>query len=298
MRRFAQILASTVGLLIVLEVVARAWYWVQDPSVNPRAKADAYPEQLEWVTPYFESLDESAAMRWAPYVYWRRQAYESPYINIDGRGIRRTWQSGPETIPKRRIFVFGGSAVWGSGARDEFTIPSTLAKTLGQAGVDAEVTNFGESGYVSTQELLTLLLELREGNVPDVAIFYNGPNDVFAAHQQGVAGLPQNEFNRRAEFNLTHPSRFAGILKFSVRSFLLKLALVRATREIGRSLAAEVPDPRGAGGSRCRKTRRTLRSKSRHREALGRCLWVPSALLLATDRVRQNAPHGLRVPTS
>ncbi|MGD0200810.1 MAG: hypothetical protein ABSD27_08680, partial [Bryobacteraceae bacterium] len=65
-----------------------------------------------------------------------------------------------------------------------------------------EVVNFGESGYVQTQELITLLKEIQRGNVPNVAVFYDGYNDTFSAFQNGAAGRPQNEFNRVREFNL------------------------------------------------------------------------------------------------
>jgi len=41
------------------------------------------------------------------------------------------------------------------------------------------------------------------GQRPDLVIFYDGVNDVFSAYQQQVAGLPQNEFNRVREFNLS-----------------------------------------------------------------------------------------------
>lgn len=59
----------------------------------------------------------------------------------------------------------------------------------------------GEGGYVSTQEVIALMLELRKGNVPDLVVFYDGVNDTFSAYQQGVAGIPENEYNRQAEFN-------------------------------------------------------------------------------------------------
>jgi hypothetical protein len=64
------------------------------------------------------------------------------------------------------------------------------------------IVNFGESGYVSTQELIQLILELKKGNIPDIVIFYDGVNDVFSAFQNKVAGIPQNEYNRRKEFGL------------------------------------------------------------------------------------------------
>jgi len=91
--------------------------------------------------------------------------------------------------------------MWGTGVRDEYTLPSLLSKELTKKGFRVEITNFGESGYVSTQELIELQLQLRNGNIPDLMIFYDGANDLFSTLQQGKAGIPQNEYNRKKEFN-------------------------------------------------------------------------------------------------
>lgn len=117
---------------------------------------------------------------WKPYVYWQRPGGVRPTTDAFGLDV----------------WMFGGSAVWGSGVEWSETIPSYLA-TKGYT-----VTNYGEVGYVSTQELILLILELRSAT-PNIVIFYDGYNDVFSGYQQGVAGLPMNEFNRVKEFNIT-----------------------------------------------------------------------------------------------
>ncbi len=117
--------------------------------------------------------------------------------------------------------------MWGTGARDAFTIPSLLAQALQERGMNAEIVNFGETGYVSTQEVITLLLQLRKGNVPDVVIFYDGVNDTYSAYQNGVAGMPQNESNRIKEFNLLNSERLHDIKKTFIRGTLESLSTVR-----------------------------------------------------------------------
>lgn len=99
--------------------------------------------------------------------------------------------------------------MWGSGARDSFTIPSLLSQILSEHGISIHVVNYGESGFVSTQEVIALMLQLKKGNIPDVVMFYDGVNDTFSAFQHGIAGIPQNEFNRFREFNLLNYSRRA-----------------------------------------------------------------------------------------
>lgn len=143
--------------------------------------------------------DHDIQPAWHSYVYWRFRPFATADINVDERGLRRTWSAGADA--RMRVFVFGGSTAWGFGARDEFTIPSLLAKSLARdPALPVEVTNFGQWAYVSTQELIALLLELKRGNVPDVVVFYDGINDSYSAYQNGRAGVAQNEAWRRLDF--------------------------------------------------------------------------------------------------
>ncbi len=201
----------TLLIFIALEVVVRVGFYVRDVVANgsfdfvdESLRADVYRGQ-DWAVSYWREEAQSVQTtrsEWHPYVYFRRSPFHGKYINVDQSGIRNTWNKTPAPSPTQtRILMLGGSALWGTGVRDEFTIPSALAKKLAAKNVDAFVTNMGEGGYVSTQEVLTLMLELRKGNVPDRVIFYDGANDAFSAYQQGVAGIPQNEYNRAAEFN-------------------------------------------------------------------------------------------------
>jgi hypothetical protein len=181
-------------------------YFVTDSLAPSRAKADTYLD-ASWVDDYYKEFHRSFDAKWTPYVYWRRKPFQGKYININSDGIRLTLNtptSQKEAGTSAKIFVFGGSAIWGTGARDGFTIPSTLAKELRNKGIACAILNFGESGYVSTQEVIALLLQLQKGNIPHIVIFYDGVNDTYSAYQQHVAGLPQNEFNRVREFNLSN----------------------------------------------------------------------------------------------
>lgn len=197
--------------------------------VDPRANADAYPDR-SWTASYYEEFERSQVAQWQPYVYWRQRPFQGKYINITEAGRRLT--PSPETARQDgarplRIFMFGGSTLWGTGARDSMTIPAIMASELAKRGVAAEVTNFGESGYVSTQELIGFLLELQSDRIPDVVIFYDGVNDTFSAYQQGVAGMPQNEFNRVREFNLSGPTSRAKLWFIALQNSLHELSTVR-----------------------------------------------------------------------
>jgi len=67
------------------------------------------------------------------------------------------------------------------------------------------VMNFAESAYVSTQDVIMLLVQLRSGNVPDLVLFYSIGGDIGAAYESGRAGVTANldqiaaRFERRRE---------------------------------------------------------------------------------------------------
>jgi lysophospholipase L1-like esterase len=164
----------------------------RENALNPSEAAEFVAEE-----------NRAGRVNWTSYTYWRRAPISGKYVNVDAKGIRKTWNPPASSKPRVRVFLFGGSTMWGTESRDDYTIPSQLSKVLAKSfGSAVEVVNFGETGYVQTQEVITLLKELQRGNVPNVAVFYDGYNDAFAAFQAGVAGVPQNEFNRVAEFNL------------------------------------------------------------------------------------------------
>src|SRR6202035_4072960 len=103
--------------------------------------------------------------------------YRSRYFNIGNQGLRVTVGAKPLAGVQDhpiRIFMFGGSTMWGEGARDPYTIPSWLQGMLNASPRPVQVTNYGQDAYVNTQEMLALFEQLRKGNVPDIAIFYDG----------------------------------------------------------------------------------------------------------------------------
>ncbi|MBX3415086.1 MAG: SGNH/GDSL hydrolase family protein [Pirellulales bacterium] len=141
-------------------------------------------------------------MRWEPYAYWRMRESRGSFINVGEDGLRRTLPAGQADASVPRVFLFGGSVMWGTGSRDEHTIPSYLAQFLSESGLEAEVLNLGQIGYVSTQELAAFEQCCRQQNVPTVALFFHGVNDVFSSIVNGEPGLTMHEMNREREFNL------------------------------------------------------------------------------------------------
>ncbi|MDH4184512.1 MAG: SGNH/GDSL hydrolase family protein [Nitrospinota bacterium] len=177
-----------------------------------RARAEGFMGKVD-PADYMMELFAASDVRWEPYSYWRGAPFTGKYVNISPEGIRRTVNSKRAFTEKGPlVFMFGGSPMFGFGARDGFTIPSQVSATLAdKSGIRARVVNFGQMGYVSAQSLMELENELRAGRVPDLVVFLDGSNEIISQMVHNKPGLTPNETNRIREFNLLHESR-AGAL--------------------------------------------------------------------------------------
>lgn len=130
-----------------------------------------------------------------PYYHWRRKGITGKYINVSSDGVRKTISTTKVEVNAKKIFVFGGSTIWGTGSKDEHTIPSFLQSQLGKS---YNIYNYGETGFVSTQELNYLLKQLALGNIPDTVIFYDGVNDGYAGVYSPA--IPRDVQNLRVRY--------------------------------------------------------------------------------------------------
>ena len=212
--KWGWLLAGLILLLAVLLELAAA--------LSLRLFASGTPELPPGAPPTYE-LQGPTSAEWRPYVYWRTRARSGPHMNLDANGLRRTWNADPGDANPMRVFMFGASTLLGYKVRDDFTTPSFVAKVLArECEVPVIVTNFGQLGYVSTQDLIALLLELRRGNVPDVAVFYNGTVDVESSYDTQLAGHPRWEYLRRDAFQ---NFKQAALIRLGLRSSLVELGL-------------------------------------------------------------------------
>jgi hypothetical protein len=183
--------------------------------VHPLFSASQEPEpsspfeSTPWARDYWIGHEKEEAVEWAPWVYIRNPKFEAPHASTDDQRHRVTPQPtlpprvGVPDRPKVIVFFLGGSTTFGWYQRAEHTFPAVAARRLQEElgeDVQVEVTNFGVPGHIFTQEILELMLQLRAGARPDVVVFLDGINDVMATAQNGEAGFPQNQHNRRADF--------------------------------------------------------------------------------------------------
>ena len=159
----------------------------------------AYYQTQDWGEAYWQEF--SLDVDYTPFVGWRRRPFTGETINVGRDGLRETPDADCQD-GAYRVYMFGGSTIWGTGAPDWYTIPSFVQRMLAEErDTPVCVVNYGESAFVSTQGVIQLMIALQHEPVPDLVIFYDGINDVIAADQSGQAGGHQNQGQIRSRFN-------------------------------------------------------------------------------------------------
>lgn len=188
----AIILLNTLILLLGLEVVSSIIVSGR-PSITEteiqnftsRILSLDYYQAQDWAETYWREHFEADKWDYIPHRLWQTRPYTGETININENGNRLTHASDC-TDEAYRIYIFGGSTMWGYGVPDWNTIATGMQIALIDDG--ACVVNFGELGYTSSQSLMRLMQLIAQGDIPDMVIFYDGANDVTAAHRNSIAG--------------------------------------------------------------------------------------------------------------
>ncbi|NWG18313.1 MAG: hypothetical protein HXY41_16945 [Chloroflexi bacterium] len=195
-RTLAVIVLNTLLLLLLVEGAAALV--LAGREIPREEQVQAFKDKMlrleyyygqDWSKAYWDEHMQ-AVDHWAyrPYRLWQTRPFNGQFINVDELG-RRATPGSDCAAQDRRVFAFGGSTMWGYGVPDWGTIPAYL-----QAGLDdACVVSYGEMGFNSTQSLIRLIERLQAGDVPDVVIFYDGSNDVTAAHRSSRPGAHFSE---------------------------------------------------------------------------------------------------------
>jgi hypothetical protein len=219
-------------IFVILELIAGLF--VKTP-LEKHAKEDALKSETRalkdkpWARAH---LDQYRArfldMPWRPYVHWTMGQMSGETINTDARGLRKTWNTPPrQGATPKKVFMIGGSTIHGFGARDDFTIPSLLSKELASGGLDVVVTNLAQFTYVSYQGVITLLNELRDEDIPDVVVFYDGCNELYGMTDLGG---PFWSDRMEKEFGLLTYTKRGALLKAATQSLLMSSALGEAVK--------------------------------------------------------------------
>lgn len=247
----AILMLNTLVLLAIIEFsligVERVSMWLearQHTAVTDTQTTGNPLQEANQMALHWREFDESRVFRYEPYTIWRRNAYEGETINVDENGLRDTPGSQCDD-DAYTVYVFGGSTVWGTGAVDSETIPAYLQQHFDTLHDAVCVVNFGETAYVATQGTIILMLQLQAGQIPDLVVFYNGLNEVFAGYQNNDAFTHMNLESISAIFDGTdnqeeeETSFFADlhITKF-IRSMIPEPSQSRGKEVMGANLEA------------------------------------------------------------
>ena len=143
----------------------------RDPRNDEPAMA-AYP----WREEYFDTIQRPTGGYW-PFTEWRPNDYRSRLLNIDG-WVRRSYRAHDDRPEMPSVWFFGGSTTWGEGQRDEYTIASWVARLAERDGVPIVVRNYGQRGWTHFQEMVLFEQQLAAEPDPDMAVFYDGANEI------------------------------------------------------------------------------------------------------------------------
>ena len=191
--RLFAILGRSVATLMVVAILGELCSFAlllaygkfhRDPLVPQ--KSPAYDDE-KWGREFWAEQSAfwtQARSNYLPFMVWGVRKWHGKFINTDDTEMgtwRRTVQAESAVcgnMAGRKVWVFGGSTVYGIGTPDWATIPSYLSRELNtNPSACVEVTNLGVEGYVTNQEVILLSQQLKAGRKPDIAIFYDGINE-------------------------------------------------------------------------------------------------------------------------
>jgi lysophospholipase L1-like esterase len=247
----AAMLVAAILLLMVVELAAgpagrlfRSQPEQDSHGASVRREDLSYVAGTDWAASFWpEHRVAEAGLRYQPYVLWRTAPFDGALTTITPEGFRLTpgASCGGDAY---RVFVFGGSTVWGWGVPDWGTIPAYLQEYWNAGSSPVCVVNMGQNGFVSTQELIALVRVLQQGQVPDLVIFYDGFNDVHAAFETetgrpGVHYAPERIAQKLEE--VPPPSLLTQVLERSALVAMLGSFKAAAGSEAGE--ATHLGDP-------------------------------------------------------
>ncbi len=166
------------------------------PPVEDGGGPSAIPAlaDLDYVPQLFTEQFAAESGQYDPFLGWRLEDTDGQYLNIRG-GERDSLVSTAPGDPVE-VWFFGGSAMYGFGQRDDHTIPSELVRLAAADGIALEVHNFGTPAYVNWQGMSLFSRLVTEREPPDLAVFYDGYNDVSMQFVDGPVTEPNHVLAR------------------------------------------------------------------------------------------------------
>lgn len=173
---------AAVAALLVANFLIGRWLVGSPPKFReglPRGHEIPALRSYPWIPKWEDDYARQGQKRFTfrPLVDWRHPDFESEWIN-NKSGIRKSYEPDTHGQPPVVLHFFGGSTMWGTHQRDLHTIPSEVARIAEAHGIPVKAVNYGQLGYMTIQEVALFMENCVAGKIPDIAIFYDGFNDI------------------------------------------------------------------------------------------------------------------------
>jgi len=155
----------------------------EDTGPDPRAALPNYEDHNRALQALEETSSSQKRVDYIPFIEWKRKPFNGEAVTVGSDGDRVDHFPDPTDPAAKSVHFFGGSTMWGTGVDDNGTIPASFARS----NPDLRVLNHAESAFVSRQGLEYLIRLLNEGESIDVAISYDGVNDVANLCRRGIS---------------------------------------------------------------------------------------------------------------
>jgi hypothetical protein len=145
--------------------------------------------------------------RFDPFLGWSERDFAGEHVHVSG-GVRRSYQpAGSGARGAVEVAFLGGSTMFGAYQRDEHTIPSEVARLAEADGLRLRVVNLGQQAYLNWQEVQLLQARMSGSAAPDLAVFYDGANELVSQFALGVHREPSHLEARQVDERLRRAAR-------------------------------------------------------------------------------------------
>jgi hypothetical protein len=167
-----------------------------------------------WREVRYSELPAFADVPWADDLQDELHNVEIPgrYVKVVD-GVRRSLSMPSCACPRVKVWLFGGSAAFGVGQRDEGTIASYLVRHAASERFALDIENLGANGFTVWDDFQKFASRLAlTDDRPDLVIFYDGFNDVVgtvlhvALHGLDPAAPTVLDADESIEYNKGPPS--------------------------------------------------------------------------------------------
>lgn len=168
-----------VGLVVLQPEIDAPWGGGDRaaPSECAVVADEAMDGDVGWPAIVCETDEFTSAAQYDPVTTYSYSDYDGDHLEVRD-GVRTTWRAPACDCRRVRIWLFGGSGAWGFWQSTDQTWASQLAQRAWRDGIVLDIENRALPGWGIGQESRLFQALLAEEEPPDLAVFYDGGNDL------------------------------------------------------------------------------------------------------------------------